>query len=164
MDENEATVKPVTPRDCIGGNWQRQGRVDKNSPDYSEFAEFMRSIVIAAKHAPVYTLMQVSGQQFVLLGSRASRGTKGSTAIILALFDSNGDVGKQRYFLDWSQDSGGMNVENMRFSTFEEWKVIREKIKKLNFGPVPEGKGTNDEWKNAIERGEFLPISEYQPD
>ncbi len=153
------TEKPV---DCVGGAWSRQGRIKKDSPDHSEFAEFNRALVLAAKSSPIGTIVEASGKQFVLLGSRASRGARGSTAIIVVPIDSAGNITeKQRFFYDWSAENNGVTVEGFSFPSYAQWRAVRASIASMNFSPIPSGTGSNDEWNRACSRGEFLPLSDY---
>ena len=155
MDEQQ---KPV---DCIGGQWSRQGRVKKDSPDHSAYAEFIRDVILSGKQAPIHTVVRVSGMDFVMLGSRASRGARGSTAIILLPLKNGAPSGTQRYFIDWSADNGGLTVEGFSFPSFSEWAKIRAEIAALNLSPIPSGTGSNKEWEAACKRREFAPLVEF---
>jgi len=158
-NKKETENQEIEILDCIAGKGERQGRVKKDSPDFDEFSEFQRNIVLAAKAAPKFSKIVINGQVFILLGHHSSRGARGSSCLVIVPF-SEEKIQEQRYFFDWSKNNGAW-IERIEFPSIKEYYKLASIINEANFGPIPNGTGSNSEWHAACQRGEFLSISRF---
>jgi hypothetical protein len=158
-NKKETETQEIEILDCIAGKGERQGRIKKDSPDFDEFSEFQRDIVLAAKAAPKYSKIIVNNKTFILLGHHSSRGARGSSCLVIVPFIDE-KVQKQRYFFDWSKNNGVL-LQRIEFPLMKEYYKLASLIREANFGPIPNGTGSNSEWHAACQRGEFLTISRF---